>query len=83
MITVDADFETMERKTKRKQRFAESDDRPRRRTSHQRIKPPNIMAQITGAGGKWPGEGFEEGTLAWTDMHIVGTSQELKNGTLD
>ena len=77
-MTVDADLATMERKTKRAQRFAESDDRPRRPTPHQRIKPLNIMAQITGAGGIGSGEGFEECTLAWMDMHIVGTSQELE-----
>ena len=36
------------------------------------------MAQITGVGGAGFNEGFEECTMAWTDMHIVGTSQELE-----
>ena len=76
-MTLDADLATTEQKAKRAQRFADSDDRPRR-TVHQRITPLNIMAQITGAGGVAFGEGFEECTMAWTDMHIVGTSQELE-----
>ena len=76
-MTLDADLATIERKAKRAQRFADSDDRPRR-TAHQRIKPLNIMAQIIGVGGVGFGEAFEECTMAWSDMHIVGTSEELE-----
>ena len=76
-MTLDADLATTERRAKRAQRFADADDRPRR-PLQQRIKPLNIMAQITGIGGAGFNEGFEECTMAWTDMHIVGTSQELE-----
>ena len=75
-MTLDADLATNEQREKRAQRFADSEDRPRR-MPQQRIKPLNIMAQITGAGVGF-GEGFDECTMAWTDMHIVGTSQELE-----
>ena len=76
-MTLDADLATTERRARRAQRFADPDDRPRR-NPQQRSKPLNIMAQITGAGGVGFGEGFEECTVAWTDMHIVGTSQDLE-----
>ena len=76
-MTLDADLATNERRVKRAQRFADSEDRPRR-TMQERLKPLNIMGQINGAGGNRFGEGFEECTMAWTDMHIVGTSQELE-----
>ena len=75
-MTLDADLATNEQREKRAQRFADSEDRPRR-MPQQRIKPLNIMAQITGTGVGF-GEGFDECTMAWTDMHIVGTSQELE-----
>ena len=75
-MTLDADLATTEQRAKRAQRFADSEDRPRR-APQQRIRPLNIMAQISG-GNSGFGEGFEESTVAWTDMHIVGTSQELE-----
>ena len=75
-MTLDADLATNEQREKRAQRFADSEDRPRR-LPQQRIKPLNIMAQITGTGVGF-GEGFDECTMAWTDMHIVGTSQDLE-----
>ena len=75
-MTLDADLATNEQREKRAQRFADSEDRPRR-MPQQRIKPLNIMAQITGTGVGF-GEGFDECTMAWTDMHIVGTSQDLE-----
>ena len=76
-MTLDADLATTERRAKRAQRFADADDRPKR-SLQQRIRPLNIMAQIAGSGAVGFNEGFEECTMEWTDMHIIGTSQELE-----
>ncbi len=73
-MSLDEDLATKERKQKRAARFAEQGGGNRRGQKRSHIKLSTLNDQLLAGGDN----GFEESTVSWESLHIVGTSQELE-----